>query len=467
MFDDLHHLLISHPSSALIPHDQVASHLPPYCSPSILEGPGRHLKQMVSSAAYLLMHWRSIDDVPPPIVILTSLAQPLSDPKEDEDDTNVEALLSLLELNDPSRAPSPKGPGSNWPPSRGMIHVISPEQLFSSKCWGKDHPDSAAIKLTESILFLSRGSEGPLESRVNHQDPSEGPAHWSSQTQVMAGLASGLLIKGELDVSRRSRREGVVLITASSRSTEDEDEGLSSMSEEDGKGDNQAGRDARKVEGDQLGRMLRVSGLAAMNRAMHGDTVVVRLIPCLVAPDDTEEEDTLDHEEGEEADIDVFDAGNEGRGGGGQAFDLSSGASLPLAQVVAVVSREQMDVVACLRREDEETLILSSSQSEIVLALPLDPRLPLVRLRTRQAQQLINQRFVVKVDSWERGSRWPSGHLVKILGPLGDLKAESEAVLIKCGINHLPFCQGAINELPRVSGYQHELSDRSPHVSST
>ena len=41
-----------------------------------------------------------------------------------------------------------------------------------------------------------------------------------------------------------------------------------------------------------------------------------------------------------------------------------------------------------------------------MLVTPYDRRLPFIRVRTRVADRLLGQRFVVRVDSWERTSRY-------------------------------------------------------------
>ena len=41
------------------------------------------------------------------------------------------------------------------------------------------------------------------------------------------------------------------------------------------------------------------------------------------------------------------------------------------------------------------------------------------------------QRLVLRIDGWDRGSAFPSGHIVRVLGDLGDLKAEGDAVLVQ------------------------------------
>lgn len=66
--------------------------------------------------------------------------------------------------------------------------------------------------------------------------------------------------------------------------------------------------------------------------------------------------------------------------------------------------------------------------------MPYDRRMPFVRIRTRLAHHLLGQRFVVRVDSWPKHSKYPEGHVAKVLGPINDLRAESQAVLEQTGI---------------------------------
>ena len=62
------------------------------------------------------------------------------------------------------------------------------------------------------------------------------------------------------------------------------------------------------------------------------------------------------------------------------------------------------------------------STQEAVICIPIDRRLPRLRLRTRRADSLVGQRFVVCVDSWPAGSQFPGAHLQRLLGPMNDLR---------------------------------------------
>lgn len=48
-------------------------------------------------------------------------------------------------------------------------------------------------------------------------------------------------------------------------------------------------------------------------------------------------------------------------------------------------------------------------------------------------------------------SSYPHGHLVRVLGPLNDLKAETDGVLAASGVEWQPFSVGALRELPPIA----------------
>lgn len=55
-----------------------------------------------------------------------------------------------------------------------------------------------------------------------------------------------------------------------------------------------------------------------------------------------------------------------------------------------------------------------------------DRRIPKIRIQTRQLGNLLDKRIIVAVDSWDRQSRYPFGHYVRVIGEIGDTGTESE-----------------------------------------
>lgn len=63
-----------------------------------------------------------------------------------------------------------------------------------------------------------------------------------------------------------------------------------------------------------------------------------------------------------------------------------------------------------------------------------DRRIPKIRIQTRQLDNLLDKRIIVAVDSWDRLSRYPSGHYVRSIGEIGDRDTESEVCSIVIAI---------------------------------
>lgn len=60
------------------------------------------------------------------------------------------------------------------------------------------------------------------------------------------------------------------------------------------------------------------------------------------------------------------------------------------------------------------------------LFVPVEKRIPKVRIQTRQRESLSDKRILVAIDAWPVNSRYPVGHYVKTLGAAGDKDVETE-----------------------------------------
>jgi len=65
--------------------------------------------------------------------------------------------------------------------------------------------------------------------------------------------------------------------------------------------------------------------------------------------------------------------------------------------------------------------------------------LPRIRLRTRKAPSLLNQKILVAIDKWDPTSRYPEGHLVRALGGVESKEAEQESLLLEFEVPYRPF----------------------------
>jgi exosome complex exonuclease DIS3/RRP44 len=83
-----------------------------------------------------------------------------------------------------------------------------------------------------------------------------------------------------------------------------------------------------------------------------------------------------------------------------------------------------------------------------VFLVPMDKRIPKIRIRTRQADELVDKRIVATIDSWDRDMRYPVGHYVRSLGELETKGAETEALLLEYDVQYRPFPKTVLDCLP-------------------
>ncbi|GLJ54635.1 hypothetical protein SUGI_1173790 [Cryptomeria japonica] len=200
-----------------------------------------------------------------------------------------------------------------------------------------------------------------------------------------------------------------------------------------------------------------VPGRKLQNRALHGDQVAVRVI----SSGSAEKQKSMPPDYGSTIGDIVYNDNNDNTGYGFQESlnmiedeggeDLSSNKrhGVIMGEIVGIVQRAQRDYVACLDETEESAASqLSSKRQEQLLCVPMEQRIPLVRVASRQRSRLLGQRFVIRIDGWDKRSKIPSGHVVRVLGPIGDINAENMALLIENDINISPFSSASLQELP-------------------
>jgi exosome complex exonuclease DIS3/RRP44 len=189
-----------------------------------------------------------------------------------------------------------------------------------------------------------------------------------------------------------------------------------------------------------------ISGMADMNRAVNGDVVAVELLPkadwkappsrWLLAPEKVVET-AVEGEapEGKEGEPDAAPEAERDAGAAG-------GRVVPTGRVVAVEQRNWRQYCGALEP--------SKKKSGSVLFVPANRRIPKIRIETRQvcmappvpllsartrarsqAEELMDKRLVVAIDSWPASSRYPLGHYVRALGNIGDRDAETAMLLME------------------------------------
>lgn len=187
-----------------------------------------------------------------------------------------------------------------------------------------------------------------------------------------------------------------------------------------------------------------IQGRESLNRAVDGDVVAIRLLPeeKWSAPSEV----ILQDDENDPGD--VLEEENE---------ILSVKADVektPTGVIVGIIRRKWRQYCGILQMNQ-----VSGSTRHIFV--PAERKIPKVRIETRQAENLKMQRIVVAIDNWPRHSRYPNGHFVRALGPLGDKDTENEVLLLEHDVPHSKWSEEVLACLPRmpwiitneVSGY--------------
>lgn len=116
----------------------------------------------------------------------------------------------------------------------------------------------------------------------------------------------------------------------------------------------------------------------------------------------------------------------------------------PTGKVVGIIKRKWRQYCGIILPN-----ILKGSARHIFV--PAEKKIPRVRIETRQAEKLYGQRVIVAIDQWQRHSRYPQGHFVRSLGPLGDKDTENEVLLIEHDVPHCKFSEEVLSCLPKVT----------------
>ncbi|KAG4065176.1 hypothetical protein HA402_007573 [Bradysia odoriphaga] len=183
-------------------------------------------------------------------------------------------------------------------------------------------------------------------------------------------------------------------------------------------------------------KFILIQGRDALNRAVDGDIVAVEILPEekwtapseIILQDDTENpDDVLEDEANFLPQIKAT-----------EVADRS-----PTGLIVGIIRRKWRQYCGIL----QPNLVQGATRHIFV---PAERKIPKIRIETRQAEQLQMQRIIVAIDQWPRHSRYPKGHFVRALGPLGDKATENEVLLLEHDVPHSKFSEEVLSFLPKL-----------------
>ncbi|XP_036120937.1 DIS3-like exonuclease 1 isoform X4 [Molossus molossus] len=169
-----------------------------------------------------------------------------------------------------------------------------------------------------------------------------------------------------------------------------------------------------------------IHGMKARNRSIHGDLVVVELLP-------------KNEWKGRTAALCENDSDDKATG-------ESPSEPMPTGRVVGILQKNWRDYVVTFPSKEE--VQSQGKNAQKILVTPWDYRIPKIRISTQQAEALQDFRVVVRIDSWESTSMYPNGHFVRVLGRIGDLEGEIATILVENTISVAPFSEAQMCEMP-------------------
>ncbi len=264
--------------------------------------------------------------------------------------------------------------------------------------------------LTEENLDYAKKLAVQCEDEYNRRnDPKKasknlvqdsGLEEYWTEDRIQEGLRNKTLVKGRLNVTKGNIKEAIVF-------------------------SNETGGDSSSLFINQT--------KGYFNRAFHQDLVVVQILPRNEWTFPIGRRRLIHAQSNDNDDSDINDAD----------IGMTSDAlpHVPSGRVVAI-SKE-------FRRSFVATMVDTPMKDEsICLVVPMDVRIPKIRIKTNGWRQFLGQRLWVQVSNWEIGSNYPSGRCAEILGPIGDLETEITCLLKENQIELDPFSAAAQACLP-------------------
>ena len=318
-------------------------------------------------------------------------------------------LLNSIQSSSDNRATNPERANHG-----SVVILVDVEVVSDTTGWGQLHVDEGIQILNLDTFFqpVIQSLESADQEQASHllsickteydrrnanklvledQASSEDSVqeYWSTEA-VSTGMRKGELLRGRLDVTKENSKEAFV-----------------------------------RADGKHW--FIDIRG-GNHNRAIHEDVVVIQPLPpekwgrpvgkrrLVFSKDSDDDQDTL--------------------------VDSLSFPTFPSAQIVAIHSLSRRSFVATM-------VDIPLPEESAVLLVPMDIRIPKIRVPTRSWQKLVGMRLLVHVDEWPVGSNYPQGHVAEVLGPVGDLESEIKCLLCENEVRLDPFSVAASACLPQ------------------
>ena len=284
-----------------------------------------------------------------------------------------------------------------------------------------------ALSLIDYVKSIDEG-ERLLDMITEVKDPLRGTRGattqnvyppYLSESKLRTGMANGTLHEGAFSVSSFNYLEG-------------------------------------SIRADAFERPLLVIGRENANRAMSGDRVFIEILPKdqWKTPTSTMlDEDTVNKDDNAEAEDDEAVITQQERRALRDEVkkahsEVKGSRAEPTARVVGILKRNWKQFVGHIDMGSVRSDTKFSRSQQMVFFRPWNKQVPRIRIRTRNAGELVGKRVAAVIDSWDADSRYPTGHVVKDFGEIEAKGAETEGLLMEYDVQYRPFPKAVLDCLP-------------------
>ncbi|EGG20396.1 Putative mitotic control protein [Cavenderia fasciculata] len=277
--------------------------------------------------------------------------------------------------------------------------------------------NTSVLDVYESLTLMIK--EKQLEEQNNTSSSSSSSLYeryWDDDIKAVE-LKSGNIVSGKIHINQFNREEAFVKIQSSTIAS------------------------TRGGHGDKI----MIIGKKNINRAIHGDKVGIFVLPesewmdqstsASVLGDLDDQKDDMIAEENKEEDQVLSSIQTT------KANNKKNEKKIMTAKVVGIFQRNWRDYVGTIESG-------STVYSNFVNVVPLDSRIPIIRVATKSAEAFVNKRIIVRIDRWDLSSSYPAGHYVSSVGERGSLETELGCLMVEHDISLRPWSKQILDSLP-------------------
>ncbi|KAG7342009.1 ribonuclease R [Nitzschia inconspicua] len=270
-----------------------------------------------------------------------------------------------------------------------MQHLLETPNFLSVSPVLTEHTKKLVTRCEED--YAARNDPATANQSADHT--AVGAQDYWSGDAIQQGLRNKTLVQGRFNVTKENPKEAMV----------------------------------RDAEGNSYFINQQRDGY--FNRAIHQDIVVVQPLPReqWSSPVGRRRLVAIRNDEN-----DIVEGGDD---------DENDYPPVPSGRVVAIVRESRRQFVATM-------VDTPMGDESACLVIPMDVRIPKIRIKTNTWQRFVGNRLWVQIDGWDVDSNYPSGHCVDILGPIADLETEITCLLKENHIFLEPFSAAAKACLP-------------------